>query len=113
MIRLCVVCCFMGIIFLSSCLFLFLFLLNASISLFFCLIFLFLSLTPVIMSDDFEENNETPDDSEDEILANGCEYDILASQGIHSDSEIHLEDLKRILTQYASDRNFQVTHSHH
>ena len=113
MIHLCVVCCFMGIFFLSSCLFLFIFLLHASISLFFCLIFFFLSLTPVIMSDDFEENTETPDESEEEILANGCEYDILVSEGIQSDSENHLEDLKRILTQYASDRNFQVTHPHH
>ncbi len=51
-------------------------------TLFFCLIFLILSLTPVIMSDDFEENTETPDESEEEILANGCEYDILVSEGI-------------------------------
>jgi hypothetical protein len=41
------------------------------------------------------------------------EEEILASLGIFCTSEIHLEDLKKLLTQYASDRNFQVTHPHH
>ena len=57
------------------------------------------------MSDDFEEDIEPPaDDSEEEILA---------SLGIHCTAEIHLEDLKKSLTQYASDRNFQARHPHH
>jgi hypothetical protein len=92
-------------------------LVNVSVPLIFCLIFLFLSLTLGIMSDDFEEDSEPPaDDSEEEILAslvNDGEEEILASLGIHSTAEIHLEDLKKSLTQYASDRNFQATHPHH
>jgi hypothetical protein len=65
------------------------------------------------MSDDFEEDSEPPaDDSEEEILASLGEFDILNSLGIYWTAEIHLEDLKKTLTQYASDRNFQATHPH-
>ncbi len=95
----------------------FFFLDNVLVPLIVCLIFLFLSLTLVIMSDDFEEDFEpSADDSEEEILAslvNNGEEEILASLGIQCTAAIYLEDLKKTLTQYASDRNFQATHPHH
>jgi hypothetical protein len=121
MIRLFFVCS-LGISCRCSGLFWFFFLAHASVwapsdclSLFFCLIFLFFPLTPVIMSEDFEEDNRPNDvdsllsfeDGEDNLSPSDHEGE--EALGVTCNDQISLEDLKAAVTRYASALHFQVT----
>jgi hypothetical protein len=88
---------------------------SVCLSLFFCLIFLCFPLTPVIMSEDFVEDNLPTDvdsllsfeDGEDNLSPSDHEGE--EALRVTCNDQISLDYLKAAVTRYASALHFQVT----